>query len=89
MSAIVSYGRPAPYRSAIGLLLLTAAFTILWIGLNVWSPGLQAAGIRSVVTRLVIHTAILVGLWLGLARTGFDPGTRVRIWLAIAIPFTA
>jgi hypothetical protein len=52
-------------------------------------PDMQATGIPSVVVRLVIHGAILTGLWLGIARAGFDPAARIRLWLAIALPFTA
>jgi hypothetical protein len=32
---------------------------------------------------------MLGGLWLGIAQTDFDSGTRIRIWLALAVPFTA
>jgi hypothetical protein len=73
----------------IGLTLAGAAFTAFWLGLNVMLPELQPSGIPSVVNRAVIHTAILVGLWLGLARTGLDHRTRVRTWVALAVPFTA
>ena len=76
-------------RNTIGLFLLVAALTALWLGLNVALPGMQATGIPSTVIRLVIHGVILTGLWLGVAQAGFDPATRVRVWLAIALPFTA
>lgn len=75
--------------SAIGFFLLALAFTAVWLGLNVVFQDLQATGIPSVLIRLVIHTAMLVGLWLGLARTGLDTGTRVKVWIAIALPFSA
>lgn len=81
--------RPSNGRGAIGLFLLATAFTALWLGLNVTFPELQATGIPSVVIRLVIHATMLTGLWLGLAHTDFDNNTRVRVWLAIALPFTA
>jgi len=77
------------YRGAIGLVLLAGAFTVLWTALIVIFPDIQATGIRSVVTRVIIHTIILTGLWLGLARTDLDAGTRTKVWLAIAVPFTA
>jgi hypothetical protein len=32
---------------------------------------------------------MLAGLWLGLAQTDFDVSTRVRVWLAVALPFSA
>jgi hypothetical protein len=74
---------------AMGLFLLVAACTAAWLGLNVALPGLQATGIPSVAIRLVIHTAMLIGLWLALAQTDFPTRTRVSVWLAIAVPFTA
>jgi hypothetical protein len=73
----------------MGLFLLVAACTAAWLGLNVALPGLQATGIPSVAIRLVIHTVMLMGLWLALAQTDFPSRTRVSVWLAIAVPFTA
>jgi hypothetical protein len=32
---------------------------------------------------------MLAGLWLALARSGFDTGTRIKVWVALAVPFTA
>src|SRR5262245_17652690 len=81
--------QPATLRSAIALFMLTAAFTALWLGLNLVFADMQATGVPSVVVRLAIHTAILTGLWLGLALTDYDLSNRLRIWLAIALPFTA
>lgn len=76
-------------RGAIGLFLLVVALTVFWLGLNLAFPDLQATGIPSTVIRLAIHTIMLVGLWLGIARTDYSSATRIRIWLAVAIPFTA
>jgi len=76
-------------RGIGGLFALMVAFTALWLGLNVMWPDLQATGIPSIVIRLAIHTTMLAGLWLGLGRTNFEASTRVRVWLAIALPFTA
>jgi hypothetical protein len=81
--------QPSPHRPAIGLFVLVAAFTAVWLGLNVLFPQLQATGIASIVVRLMIHVVILAGLWLGLARTEFDRATRIRTWLTIALVFTA
>ncbi len=81
--------QPSTLRSAMGLFLFAVAFTASWLGLNVVFPELQATGIPSVVIRLAIHTTMLTGLWLGLAQTDFDTDTRVRVWLAIALPFSA
>jgi len=81
--------QPSVRAGMTGLFLLALAFTALSLGINLAFPELQATGIPSSVVRSVIHAALLTGLWLGLARTDFDPGTRVRVWIAIALPFTA
>jgi hypothetical protein len=88
MTAVVPAETPVG-RSVIGLFSLAVAFTAFWLGLNAMFPELRATGIPSVVIRLMIHTTILAGLWLGLSRTGLESGTRIRVWLAIAVPFTA
>src|SRR5262245_134888 len=88
MNAVLR-SQPSKSRDAVALLVLAVAFTAFWLGLNVMLPGLQATGIPSIFIRLAIHTIVLTGLWLGLARTDFDAGTRVMVWLALAIPFTA
>jgi hypothetical protein len=75
-----------PGRGALWMLLLMAAFTVAWVTLNGLLAEFQLAS--RAVTRPVIHAAVLYGLWVGLARAGFDFGQRVRIWLTIAIPFT-
>jgi len=79
----------AVQRGAIGLFLFAVVVTVFWLGLNFALPELQATGIPSTVIRLVIHTTMLGGLWLGIAQTDFDGGTRIRVWFAIAVPFTA
>lgn len=81
--------QPSTRWSAIWLFFLAVAFTAFWLGLNIIFPELQATGIPSVVIRLAIHATMLTGLWLGLAHTDFDISTRVRVWLAIALPFSA
>ena len=81
--------KPAsPSGSSIGLLLLGAVAAVLWVGGNIWLPRLAPTGIPSVVVRLAIHVVILTGMWLGLRRTDFSASKRVRVWLAIALPFT-
>lgn len=89
MSITSRQAQPSVVASATGFFLLAVAFTALWLGLNAILPELQATGIPSVLIRLTIHTAMLVGLWLAIGRTVFDTRTRVRVWLAIAVPFTA
>jgi hypothetical protein len=66
--------------------MIVGVVTACWLALNFVFPDFD--GIRSVVTRLIIHAVILTGLWLGLSRTDFSVATRVTVWLAIAIPFT-
>src|SRR5215468_10514261 len=86
-----AYSFPAPNPAninlqAMGLLMIVAAVTACWLTLNFVFPNFD--GTRSLVTRLIIHAAILTGLWLGLSRTGFSVATRVSLWLAIQIPYT-
>lgn len=81
--------RPTYTMQSIGLFLLALLLAALWLGLNVALPDLQATGIPSTIIRLTIHCLMLTGLWLGLARTNFTEAVRVRVWLAIAVPFTA
>ncbi|MBO0741249.1 MAG: MFS transporter [Hyphomicrobiaceae bacterium] len=82
-------GAQPSHRHAIGLFFLAAAFTALWLSLNIVFPQLQSTGIPSVMVRLIIHVAILTGLWLGLALTQVDRAARIRIWLTVALVFTA
>src|SRR5436190_4938877 len=75
-------------RHALLLFLAMAAATAAWLGLNLVFPGIQPTGISQTVSRLMIHGAILAGLWVGLARAGFNGNKHLRIWLVIAVPFT-
>lgn len=88
MSTTLPQSHPSAATGAVGLFLLAFALTAAWLGLNFAFADLQATGIPSTVVRLVIHTAILFGLWLALTRTGFDTGTRIMVWLALAVPST-
>jgi len=73
-------------RGALWMLLLIVAVTAAWITLSSLSS--EFLLVSRTVTRPLIHGLILYGLWLGLSRAGFDSALRVRIWLAIAIPYT-
>jgi hypothetical protein len=89
MSTLSTGFKAEPSQTAtIGLLALGAALAAFWVGINLAFPGLAPTGIPAVVTRLVIHTTILTGLWLGLARTEFSANKRIVVWLSVAIPFT-
>jgi hypothetical protein len=89
MSVTLPVHRPsAGYAGAAGLFLLVGALTAGWLALNFLYPDFETIGIRRVVVRVIIHTVILTGLWLGLSRTDLPGATRVAVWLAIAIPFT-
>jgi hypothetical protein len=82
--AIPSSDRGQPWR----VLLWLAPLTALWIALNYWVPGLQASGVPSTASRLAIHIAIVLGLWLALERTELPPRGRLGVWLAVVVPYT-
>lgn len=77
---------PAPpaWRS----LLWTVPLTALWTLLITWQPAIPASGVPITALRLMIHTLLAIGLWLGLERTDLTPAQRRTIWLAIMIPYT-
>jgi hypothetical protein len=77
----------ALYVGAAGLFLLVTAVAAGWLALNFVFPDFETVGIRRVVTRVIIHATILIGLWLGLSLADFSSATRVVVWLAIAVPF--
>lgn len=81
--------RPSPNHTvALGLLLGMVVATAAWLTLIASVPSLQATGLSSATVRIVLHSTMLVGLWIGLTRTDFDQRTRVLVWAALAIPFT-
>ena len=82
--AITASARGQPWRALFWLAPLTA----FWILLNYWVPGLQASGVPSTATRLAIHIAIVLGLWLGLERTELAQHQRLAVWLAVVVPYT-
>jgi hypothetical protein len=86
MSTTLTRPAPAPRAGAITLFLLAALAAVCWLGVNLSFPGLQATGIPSATTRLLIDAAVLAGLWLGLARTQLDQSARLATWFAIATP---
>src|SRR6185295_13810836 len=88
MNATVPVPYPQALRGAAGLFAATVAVTAFWLGLNLALPGLQGTGIPSTVVRVLIHTTMLGGLWFAIARTDLDAAARLRLWLAIAVPFT-
>ena len=84
MSTTLTRSAPAPRAGAILLFVLAAVATVCWLGVNFTFPALQATGVLSTATRLVIDAAILAGLWLGLARTKLEHSARIVTWFAIA-----
>jgi len=76
------------YGRALLLFLLMAAATAGWLGVNLAFPEIQPTGIPQIVSRLLIHGAILAGLWVGLSRAGFSGDQQLRIWLAVAVTLT-
>jgi hypothetical protein len=89
MSTTLTRSAPAPRAGAILLFVLAAVATVCWLGVNFSFPALQATGILSTATRLLIDAAILAGLWLGLARTKLEQPTRLVTWFAIAFALLA
>ena len=81
---LTSSARRQPWRPLLWLAPLTA----FWIALNYWVPALQASGVPSTASRLAIHIAIVLGLWLGLERTELTPRRRLGVWLAVVVPYT-
>jgi hypothetical protein len=89
MSAATDIAIPSSaLRQPCRVLLWLAPLTAFWIGLNYWMPGLQASGVPIATTRLAIHIAVAVGLWLALERTELAPRRRLGVWLALVVPFT-
>ncbi len=90
MNAELAERLPSATRvRAAALLFSMAAAAACWIALNYLFSGFEPSGdIRTVVARVLIQVAILVGLWLTLARANLSGATRVTLWLAIAVPFT-
>jgi hypothetical protein len=76
-------------RNTFLLGVVAAAVAVSWLAIDIAFPGLGPSGMPSGFFRGVIHTTILFGLWLGLARTQSSERERIGTWLAIAVPFTA
>jgi hypothetical protein len=70
------------------LFFVAAALTVAWFGLSYAFPDAAPTGIPNMLLLILLCNGILLaGLWLGLLRTNFGPGTRMAVWLAIAVPF--
>lgn len=76
---------PARFGQVIDLVLLAAAGTMLWIGINLLFPSLSQTGLLLGAARLAILAFILYGAWLGLTRAGFVGRRRLTVWSAIAV----
>src|SRR6516165_2173766 len=77
--AVASSARGQRWR----VLFWLAPVTAFWIALNYWVPALPASGVPSTASRLAIHIAIVLGLWLALERTELAPRRRLGVWLAV------
>jgi hypothetical protein len=75
--------RPSPWQPLLWLIPLTG----LWLLANYAFPALQASGVPSIATRLGIHIALALGLWLGLERTDLSLRQRIGVFLALAVPY--
>src|SRR5436190_4690520 len=90
MSTSAISSRPLPnHMVAAGWFLLTAALTALWIALVVAVPEFQGTGASSTISRVIIHALVLVGLWVGLTRAGYESTTRLALWAVVVVPYTA
>lgn len=77
-----------PPRRAWRILLWLVPLTALWLALVYALPGLDAIGFWLLANRLAIHTAVAIGLWLGLERTDLSLRQRLMVWLTVMITFT-
>jgi hypothetical protein len=77
-----------PPQSAWGSLLWIVPFMVLWTWLIYAQPVLLASGLPALAVRLMVHSLISLGLWLGLERTDLSPGQRRTTWLVIMVTFT-
>jgi hypothetical protein len=59
-----------------------------WVALTFAVPVINASGVPMVVSRLVVHVFIALGLWLGLERVELTASQRRTTWLAVMIPLT-
>jgi len=59
-----------------------------WVMLTFVVPSINAGGAPTVVSRLVVHVLIALGLWLGLERAQLTASQRRATWLAVMIPLT-
>jgi hypothetical protein len=92
MSTYALDSQSSAYGRAALWLAVALALAALWVGGSVLLPDISdsgwAAGIRSTVTRLILHAIMLGGLWLALSRTALDAPARIAVWAALAVPFT-
>lgn len=69
-------------------LIYVAVFTTLWTCLIYALPTLPESGLPALGVRLMAHSLIALGLWLGLEGTSLKPRQRQATWLCIMICFT-
>lgn len=86
MRTAASSPAPARFGQVVGLVLLAAAGSMLWIGINLLFPSVSQTGLPLGATRLAILTFILYGTWLGLTHAGIVGRRRLTAWLVVAVP---
>lgn len=65
-----------------------APIAAVWVALTFAVPSINTGGVPMVISRLVVHVFIALGLWLGLERTELTASQRRATWLAVMIPLT-
>jgi hypothetical protein len=78
----------SPRDQGMRALLWIAPLTAAWLCLNYRFPVLQASGVATTISRLSIHIAIALGLWLALERAELTPRQRLYTWLTLIVSFT-
>jgi hypothetical protein len=86
--SVMNDGRRAG-RFDFRLLFYALLLAVAYMGLNMALSQGEASAMLAAAVRVTIQGVLLAGLWLALARTAWPGPTRLAIWLAIAVPWTA
>ena len=77
-----------PGRQGWRALYWLTPLAAVWVALVFTVPAINASGVPQVVSRLVVHVFIALGLWLGLERAELAAPQRRATWLVVMIPLT-